>query len=247
VQTIDYRLTDIYADPPIDASPSSTTERLFHLNPTAWCFQESNAPPIHPRQNGPFTFGCFNAFAKVTEPMLMLWAKILQRIPDSRLLLKSAALGTESVRRRIENLMQEHGIDPQRIEMRGVIPLHSDHLAIYQQIDIALDTFPYHGTMTTCEALWMGVPVITLAGRNHVSRVGVSLLTNVGLPDLIAKDKDQYIEIAKQLANDLPRLKGLRAGLRDRMGSSPLMDAPRLARNMESAYRQIWKTWCNRP
>ena len=115
---------------------------------------------------------------------------------------------------------------------------------MYDRVDIALDTFPYHGTTTTCEALWMGVPVLTLAGQRHASRVGVSLLTNAGLPELIADSPDQYIEIAAALASDLPRLRSLRATLRPRLQQSPLMDAPRFARNVESVYRQLWQKWC---
>ena len=111
-------------------------------------------------------------------------------------------------------------------------------------MDIALDTFPYHGTTTTCEAMWMGVPVVSLAGQRHVSRVGVSLLNNVGLPELVANTPEEYVRIAVDLANDLPRLQELRSTLRQRMEQSPLMDAPRFARNVEAAYRQMWRKWC---
>jgi predicted O-linked N-acetylglucosamine transferase (SPINDLY family) len=117
-------------------------------------------------------------------------------------------------------------------------------LALYRQVAIGLDPFPYHGTTTTCEALWMGVPVITLAGQTHVSRVGVSLLTNLGLPELIAQTPEEYVRMAVDLANDLPRLSHLRSTLRQRMEQSPLMDAPRFARHVEAAYRQMWRTWC---
>ena len=116
-----------------------------------------------------------------------------------------------------------------------------DHLARYNNIDIALDPFPYNGTTTTCDALWMGVPVIALAGKTHVSRVGVSQLSNIGLPELIAADKDAYVEIAVALANDVPRLAELRSGLRQRMHISPLMDAPRFTRNLEAAFMQMWR------
>jgi len=132
-----------------------------------------------------------------------------------------------------------------RIDLQGWRKSHQDHLASYQQVNIALDTFPYHGTTTTRDALWMGVPVVTLAGSTHVSRVGVSLLTNVGLPELIANSQsEEYVQIAVELARDTPRLRNLHATLRPRMEQSPLMDAPKFARNIESAYRQMWQIWC---
>ncbi|MGD0465031.1 MAG: hypothetical protein ABSB74_21315, partial [Tepidisphaeraceae bacterium] len=121
------------------------------------------------------------------------------------------------------------------------------HLELYHRVDLALDTYPYHGTTTTCEALWMGVPVVSLAGRTHASRVGVSLLSNVGLPEFIARTPQQYVQIATGLAGDLPRLAELRRTLRPRMQASPLMDAPRFARNVEAAYRRMWENWCSKP
>jgi predicted O-linked N-acetylglucosamine transferase (SPINDLY family) len=120
----------------------------------------------------------------------------------------------------------------------------ADHVAQYGQIDIALDTFPYHGTTTTCEALWMGIPVVTMAGAMHVSRVGVSLLSNVGAAELIARDADQYVKIAADLAADLPRLANMRATLRQRIENSALTDGRRLARDIEAAYRTMWRAWC---
>ena len=140
--------------------------------------------------------------------------------------------------------MIQAGILPERVELMGLL---RQRLSIFRnmgRMDIALDTFPYHGTTTTCEALWMGVPVVTLAGTTHVSRVGVSLLTNVGLSKLIAESPEEYIRIAANLAKDVPRLKELRSSLRERMAASPLMDAPRFARNVEAAYRQMWRKWC---
>jgi predicted O-linked N-acetylglucosamine transferase (SPINDLY family) len=125
-----------------------------------------------------------------------------------------------------------------------VLAAPGDHLALYGRVDIALDTFPYHGTTTTCEALWMGVPVVTRAGETHASRVGVSLLTNAGVAELVATSDESYVEVATTLARDFPRLAGLRATLRERMAASPLMDGPLFARNLEGAYRQMWRTWC---
>jgi len=130
------------------------------------------------------------------------------------------------------------------LELRGQEPDYSEHLTLYNRMDIALDTFPYHGTTTTCEALWMGIPVVCMAGLSHVSRVGVSLLSNLCLPEMVAATPEQYMQIAVDLANDLPRLQQLRSSLRQRMQVSPLMDAPRFARNFESAYRHMWQKWC---
>jgi protein O-GlcNAc transferase len=136
------------------------------------------------------------------------------------------------------------GIGEDRLDLRGWIATRDSHLELYGEIDIALDTYPYQGTTTTCEALWMGVPVVTLAGTSHRSRVGVSILSNLGLAELIAGDPEQYVRLAVDLANDLPRLTEIRAGLRERMLRSPLTDAPRFARNVELAYRQMWRSWC---
>ena len=143
-------------------------------------------------------------------------------------------------------LFEKAGIVPERVELLGRLPDFSDHLSCYNRVDIALDTFPYHGTTTTCEALWMGVPVVSLAGKAHASRVGVSLLSNVGLPELVGSSEEEYVQIAVQLANNLPRLKSLHSSLRERMQKSPLTDAPRFARDVEMAYREMWRTWCVR-
>jgi predicted O-linked N-acetylglucosamine transferase (SPINDLY family) len=241
--TMDYRLTDNYADPP-GLTESWHSERLFRLPQCAWCYQSAASPPVGPRKEGPITFGCFNHFAKVTEPMLRLWSRILHLVPGSRLLLKTRALGSESTRQRVRHVLGEAGIGVERLELRGYERAHNDHLALYQRLDVALDTFPYHGTTTTCEALWMGVPVVTLASQVHASRVGVSLLNNIGLPELIADTSEEYVRRAAELAGDLPRLSHLRSTLRQRMEKSPLMDAPRFARDIEAAYRAMWRQWC---
>ncbi len=240
---MDYRLTDACADPPGSAE-SELPEQLIRLSPCAWCFQSLQAPPVTKRRAGPITFGCFNNFAKVTEPMLKLWGRILRAVPESRLLLKAAGLSSESACRRVRRILGDETISPERLDVHEYEPSHEVHLALYEQMDIALDTFPYHGTTTTCEALWMGVPVVTLAGQTHVARVGVSILSNIGLPELAARSQDEYVRIASDLARDLPRISNLRSTLRQRMEQSPLMDAPRFARNIEAACRQMWKKWC---
>jgi protein O-GlcNAc transferase len=245
LETIDYRFTDALADPP-GMTEAYCTEQLVRLPQTAWCYQPPQpSPPVAPlpaQQNHHITFGSFNNFTKVNPPLLDLWAQILHRVPDSRLMIKAKALCADSVKRGVQQRMSDHGIAPDRLDLRAWVPA-ADHLGLYHQIDIALDTYPYHGTTTTCESLWMGVPVITLAGPSHVARVGVSLLTTLGLEHLIATTPEQYIRIATTLATDIPRLKSLRRSLRSRMQQSSLMDAPAFARHIEATYRRMWHTW----
>jgi predicted O-linked N-acetylglucosamine transferase (SPINDLY family) len=190
------------------------------------------------------TFGSFNIITKVTTEVIACWANLLQQVPNARLMLKNKSFSDAAARKRYEAHFAAHGIAPERLELLGWIPNLTSHLALYSQIDIALDTFPYHGTTTTCQALWMGVPVITLAGATHAGRVGVSLLTRVGLPELIADSEDDYIHRATALARDLPRLTELRASLRQRMAQSPLCDGKAFARDVEAAYREMWREWC---
>jgi predicted O-linked N-acetylglucosamine transferase (SPINDLY family) len=244
---MDYRLSDSLADPP-GKTESLHTEKLYRLAVCNWCYGEPDgAPPVGPlpaEAGGPICFGTFNNFAKASPAIMDLWAAILIAAPSSRLIIKSRGLAEESARRRINEWFASRGVGAERLELRGYQPDINSHLECYNRIDIALDTFPYHGTTTTCEALWMGVPVVTLAGSAHVSRVGVSLLSCVGLPELIAQSAEEYVSIAVGLARDLPRLAELRRTLRPRMGDSALMDAGRFARDMEAAYRQMWRNWC---
>ena len=249
MSAIDHRLTDAHADPP-GTTEHLHTEHLMRLPDCAWCFRPSDeAPPVGAPpvlHTGNITFGCSNIRPKITGEMLVLWAKLLNDVPGSRLLLKNSGFQESSVRQRTLASLAKAGISPGRVEFVGLVPTLAEHLAIYGRVDIALDTFPYHGTATTCEALWMGVPVVTLAGRTHTSRVGASLLTNVGMPELIATSADDYIRIAALLASDVQRLSGLRSNLRERMAASPLMDGPRFARNVEKAYRTMWRAWCEK-
>ena len=247
--TIDYRLTDALADPP-DLTDPHHSEILYRLPRTNWCFQEPpESSPVKPppmSRLGCVTFGSFNNFAKITGPMLQTWAKILREIPGSRLFLKAAALAAPGLQGpRSRDIDGVQGIDAGRL----TLPRPDGRLcgAIWRctaEIDIALDTFPYHGTTTTCEALWMGVPVITLAGQSHVSRVGVSLLGNVGLAELVAGGTDEYIRLAVALARDRERLTGLRGGLR---GTNAKVAADGCARLLRGpSRRRIGKMWRNR-
>jgi predicted O-linked N-acetylglucosamine transferase (SPINDLY family) len=159
-------------------------------------------------------------------------------------MLKSKALSDSAACSNLLRSCSENGIDPSRVQLYGVEPAHVRHLETYQHLDIALDTYPYNGTTTTCESLWMGVPVVTLAGPLHVSRVGFSMLTTLNLSDLVAQTPEQYIQIAVALANDPGRLTELRSTLRDRMRRSPLMDSVTYTHALEQIYRDIWQRWC---
>ena len=152
-----------------------------------------------------------------------------------------------AIRQRTTHEFERRGIASERLELISYDLDLASHFRTYSRVDIALDPFPYNGTTTTCEALWMGVPVVTLAGGTHVARVGVSLLTNIGLPELIASNPEEYVSIAAALAADLDRLRELRGTLRQRMLSSPLMNGPQFARDVEAAYRDIWRRWCAAP
>jgi len=243
---MDYRLTDLFADPPGETELLHT-EKLWRLPVCNWCFSEpDDAPPVGPlpAEAVSISFGTFNNFAKASPDVMDLWAAILIAMPLSRLIMKYRGLGQQSVRERILHRFSSRGVESNRLEIREHEPNIISHLDAYNQVDIALDTFPYHGTTTTCEALWMGVPVVTLAGSTHMSRVGVSLLNSVGLPELIAQSAEEYVSIAVGLTKDLPRLAELRRTLRQRMRASSLMDAPRFARDIEAAYRRIWRSWC---
>lgn len=247
LETIDYRLTDALADPP-GLTERYHTEQLIRL---PRCFlayaPPADAPEVAPApflKKGHVTFGSFNNAAKINHRVIALWSKILQFVPESRLLLKSFAFSSATAKSGFRDMFAQHGIEPERIELLDFVPAVSSHLELYREIDIALDTFPYNGTTTTCEALWMGVPVVALAGAAHAARVGVSLLTNIGHPELIANDADGYLKLAVELANDPARLRQLRSSLRDGMRHSPLTDAVGFTRELENAYRGMWHRWC---
>jgi predicted O-linked N-acetylglucosamine transferase (SPINDLY family) len=247
LRMIDYRMTDSVADPPGTADELHT-ETLLRLPGCFLCYRpfegSPQVAPLPALTNGFVTFGSFNSLPKVTADVIALWASILGSLPGSRLIMKCAQLGDMPTRARVQQLFLTQSISSDRIELCGEIPSLAEHLDLYNRVDVALDPFPYNGTTTTCEALWMGVPVITLAGDRHAARVGVSLLSAVGLPDLTADSHQTYGEKAVSLARDVQRLQSLRAGLRERMGSSALTDAAGFTRGLEKAYRSIWRAWC---
>ncbi len=248
VRAIDYRITDEIADPPGDAD-SLHTEKLIRLPAPFLCYQPPTqsptvvAPPV--LKNGFVTFGSFNKTSKVGPECIELWARVLKTVPRSRLMLKSRGLAQAGSRRRIVETFARHDIPAERLDLLDADYGLVDHLARYGQIDIALDTYPYHGTTTTCEALWMGVPVVSLAGPTHVSRVGMDILTCVGLSDLAAASSASYLMIAKRLASSLEGLSEIRTQARARLSESPLLDAERFAKAVESALERMLKLSLN--
>ena len=246
LSTMDYRITDAFADP-IGATEALHTEKLVRMPECFSCFKPpSNAPHVSALPavaRGTITFGSFNNFAKITPEVMRVWIAILARVPGSRLVLKNWCLDNDRMKTFMLEAFARCGATPGQVELWNPNTSNVDHLNCYNSIDIGLDPFPYNGTTTTCDALWMGVPVITLAGVSHVGRVGVSQMSNLGLQELIARDTNHYVDIAVALANDVPRLAALRGAMRVRMSASPLMDAPRLTKNLEAAYDNMWSVY----
>ncbi len=247
LRSLDYKIVDHYTDPS-GVTDDYYTEHLIRLPETFLCYApESDGPDVCPppiATTGHVTFGSFNNFPKISPFILSVWQTILHALPDSRFIVKAKSFSDHSVKTHFMDLLRRGGIDEQRVELLSWTPSRREHLELYSRIDIALDTFPYHGTTTTCEALWMGVPVVTLAGKTHASRVGVSLLTNAGLPHLIAQTEEEYVEKAIELARNVDTLKFLRFNLRSMLLDSPLTDAKRFVKNLERAYREIWERYC---
>jgi predicted O-linked N-acetylglucosamine transferase (SPINDLY family) len=243
LETMDYRLTDPYLDPP-DQTEQFYSERSIRLPHTFWCYQPhmlegEDLPEVNPLPAltaGAVTFGCLNNFCKVNPSLLELWGKVLQAVPGSRLLLLAPS---GSRRQWVKKILGD------RVDFVDHCPRQA-YLDLYHRIDLGLDTLPYNGHTTSLDSLWMGVPVVTSIGKTVVGRAGWSQLSNLGLPELAAKTEEEFVSITAGLAKDLPRLAELRKTLRPRMTASPLMDAERFARDIESAYRQMWQEWCGR-
>jgi protein O-GlcNAc transferase len=243
LSNIDYRISDVWSDP--DGQDQYYSEELFRLEEGFLCYQMPQGLPdvnaVPALTNGYITFGSFNNLSKMIPDVMVLWSQILAQIPDSRLILKNKSFRDQAVREHYLAHFGELGIEPERLELIGWQEAKVDHLRLYQRIDICLDTFPYNGTTTTCEAFSMGVPVITLCGVRHAARVGTSLLHQVELPELIAESEAEYVQVARDLAGDLQRLRDIRAGLRERMQGS-LCNAARFCERMEAAYRKMWQS-----
>jgi predicted O-linked N-acetylglucosamine transferase (SPINDLY family) len=247
LETMDYRLTDPFLDPP-GATDDDYTERSIRLPHCFWSYlppDENEAPPVGElpaRENGFVTFGCLNQFAKVTGPALELWIRILKAVPTARLLIQAHPGGyLDPVRARFER----EGITGDRLVFAANLPRHQ-YFQRYGTLDLSLDPFPYNGHTSTLDSLWMGVPVITLAGRTGMGRGGVSLLSNAGLPEFIARRPEEYVDLAVRWAGDLTALAALRATLRERMLASPMLDGPQFAADVQAIFRQVWIEWCGR-
>jgi protein O-GlcNAc transferase len=249
--TIDFRITDPYLDSPGETD-ADHTEQSIVLPETFWCYDPAaipgntaEIPPVSALpalSSGCITFGCLCDFCKVNPKTIALWARVLKEVADSRMLLLAPP---GQSRQRVLEHFAVSGIAPARLIFTARQP-RLDYLRTYHLIDICLDTLPYNGHTTSLDALWMGTPVVNRVGSTAVGRAGLSQMSNLGLRELIAHSDGEFVNIAAKLAADFPRLQGLRQTLRQRMRHSPLMDAGRFARNIESAYRDAWRSWCRR-
>jgi protein O-GlcNAc transferase len=243
VPAIDYRITDARADPP-DIAEQFCVEKLVRLPETFLCYAppavtvETTAAPV--RRNGHITFASFNNFAKLSPVTIRLWSRILASLPDSRLLIKTRGLQDPGLRALLLQRFLDQGVDRDRIKLTPPILDQREHLQTYNEVDIALDPFPYHGTTTTLEALWMGVPVVTLEGDRHPARVGASILSCLGLDEFVAHSEDDYVQIATRLSGPSSPLDVLRRSLRSRLSESPLTDGARFTGHLEHAYFRMW-------
>ncbi len=247
IAEMDYLLADPHTVPP--EHEAHFTETIWRLPETRMCFTPPRevvpVSPLPAQASGHITFGCFNHVGKINDTVIATWSRILHRVPGSRLFLKAKQLAGEAARQRLTRALAAHGISDDRLVLEAGSP-RLQYLETYHRIDIGLDPFPYTGGTTTVESLWMGVPVLTLAGPNLISRQGLALMNNAGLPDWVASDADDYVERAVAFANDLPALAELRSQLRAQVLASPLFDAQTFARHFEAALRGMWTRWCER-
>jgi len=247
MSAIDYLISDEQETP--SGCEGESVESVIRLPDCYVCYSPpSYAPEVGPLpalKAGHVTFGCFNNLTKVNPSVVALWAELLAQLPEARLMLKTHQLDDAGMRSQYAGLFASHGVDPGRVNLQGR-SAHRALLLAYNEIDIALDPFPYSGGLTTLESLWMGIPVVTKRGDRFAARHSASHLAAVGLSELIAADVEGYVATARGLAEDLPRLAALRSGLRARMAASPLCDGARFARNLEAVYRAIWCNWCEK-
>jgi predicted O-linked N-acetylglucosamine transferase (SPINDLY family) len=240
LDTVDYRITDPYFDPP-GTDRSGSSEAPLALPESYWCYDAlEEALPVQPLpalSAGHVTLGCLNSYRKVHQGALALWARVLREVPGSRLALLVA--DQPRVRRELEAA----GLEPERVDFGGRVSRRA-YLERYHRIDLALDTFPFAGGTTSLDAVFMGVPVVTLAGRTTLQRAGSTIANHLGLPELVTTTEDAFVAKAVEMARDLPRLGALRASLRGKLEASAFGDYPRFARNMEAAYRTAWRKWC---
>jgi predicted O-linked N-acetylglucosamine transferase (SPINDLY family) len=243
---MDYRICDRYTDP-VGTSERFSTEQLVRMPHSQWCYLPwVEVAPVdvpHPDRPDALVFGSFNQFAKISDACLELWSRVLAAVPAASLLILDVR--DKDVRKMLLRRLDRYRIDPSRVTLRGreSVP---DYFAAIGNVDIALDTIPYNGGTTTLDTLWMGVPVVGLCGDRGIARGSYSILQSLGAQDLIARDAHEYIDINCRLAESPEWRNRLRATLRDRMRSSPLMNAPQFTADLESAYRTVWAEWCEK-
>ncbi|HEX7509017.1 MAG TPA: tetratricopeptide repeat protein [Polyangia bacterium] len=243
LDAIDYRITDPYVDPP-ETDLGVYSEACLHLPETSWCYAslepDLQVGPLPALAAGVVTFGCQNSYRKVQPGVLSLWARVLREIPGARLLLYAEEPNQKDTLHRLA----AHGVEPERVEFGRRVSRRA-YLERYRRIDIGLDTFPFTGATTSLDALWMGVPVVTLTGGTSLHRAGTCLAMNLGLPELVASSEHEFVAKAVALASDVAHIAQLRAELRPRLEASPLGDAPRFARHLEAAFRTVWRRYCD--
>ncbi len=243
---MDYRITDWFLDPP-GADLGDYSEHSVRLPDSFWCYDPlTRVPEVNPlpaSSAGAITFGCLNSYKKTNARTFSLWAEVLRAVEGSRFVLLAPPGDS---RARARRAFAEAGVDPERIEFVEHRP-RAEYLATYGRIDVCLDTFPSNGHTTSLDAHWMGVPVVTLVGTTTVARAGLCYAHNLGLPELATTTPEEFVRVALELARNRSHLAELRASLRGRMEQSPLMDAPRFAHHLESAYRWMWRRWCETP
>ena len=235
-------MTDSITDPP--GAETFCVEKLVRLQHGFFTFGYDDAIPYEPRlpadANGFFTFGSFNNFAKINEPALRVWANILNAVPRSRLVFKAKPMSNPSTHQQIAQFFADRGVRADRVDLIGWL----DPAEYYRRlagVDLSLDPYPYHGHTTSCQSIWMGVPFVTRAGNAFRSRVGVSILHHLNLPEFVARDWAEYERIAIAMASDPQHLRSIRPTLRQRMRSSPLCDAAGFTRDLEQACREMWR------
>lgn len=243
ITQMDYRFADSISDPP--GTEAWCIEKLVRLPGCFLCYEPPVvAPAVTPppfEKNGFVTFGSFNNLAKINSAVISVWARLLRAAPESRLFIKNPSLTEEITRDRYRALFAAEGIPHERLDLFGYVAGDAAHLAVYERVDVALDTFPYNGTTTTCEALWMGVPVVTLRGNRHSARVGASILGAAGFPQGIAESVDEYVRIATRLGESRAALKSVRSELRRQVAISPVCAANNYARSVEAAYEEMFR------
>lgn len=247
LQAMDYRITDVHFDPP-GLHDEHYAEASARLPETFWCYDPLTALPqvneLPALRSGHITFGCLNTYRKISDPALAVWARVLMKVRSSRLLMV-APRGEAQARVRL--VLESHGVSPDRVSFVEAGMPRDIYLQLYHRLDCCLDAFPFQGGTTSLDALWMGVPVVSLVGNTAVGRASVSITRNLGLPELSCGTTDEVVERAWVLTREPVALAQLRASLRARLERSPLMDAPRFARHLEGAYRTMWRRWCATP